>query len=209
LNNNSLKSSFCSLDIKNIPPNAFEDMIIVPFVNCAVKNGIDLTGQVKFKKDNNGSWTELYISSGGFVKFTHLYKVNSQVFKEDQGGIQIFSENNNISYEQMEKTLKDFASLGIVYCNIVPQKSGGCYIATVVYGSYDCPPVWVLRRYRDYSLRATWFGRLIIKVYYTISPFYIGKFGHTNFFQSFWRTNLNEFIAKLKSKGYNDTPYRD
>ena len=28
--------------------------------------------------------------------------------------------------------------------------SGGCYVATAVYGSYDCPEVWVLRRYRDF-----------------------------------------------------------
>ena len=28
-------------------------------------------------------------------------------------------------------------------------KTGGCYVATAVYGSYDCPQVWTLRRYRD------------------------------------------------------------
>lgn len=28
----------------------------------------------------------------------------------------------------------------------------GCYVATCVYGSYDCPQVWTLRRYRDYKL---------------------------------------------------------
>ena len=27
--------------------------------------------------------------------------------------------------------------------------SQGCYIATCVYGSYDCSPVWILRRFRD------------------------------------------------------------
>src|SRR5699024_12626084 len=26
-----------------------------------------------------------------------------------------------------------------------PQSSGGCYVATAVYGSYDCPEVWTLR----------------------------------------------------------------
>ena len=26
---------------------------------------------------------------------------------------------------------------------------GGCYVATAVYGSYDCPQVWTLRRYRE------------------------------------------------------------
>ena len=32
--------------------------------------------------------------------------------------------------------------------------SGGCYIATCVYGSYDCPEVWTLRRFRvDITVR--------------------------------------------------------
>lgn len=43
--------------------------------------------------------------------------------------------------------------------------SGGCYIATCVYGSYDCPQVWTLRRFRDYTLDETWYGRLFIRCY--------------------------------------------
>ena len=35
--------------------------------------------------------------------------------------------------------------------------SGGCYVATAVYGSYDCPQVWTLRRYRDDTLAETWY----------------------------------------------------
>ena len=30
--------------------------------------------------------------------------------------------------------------------------SGPCYVATAVYGSYDCPEVWTLRRFRDVCL---------------------------------------------------------
>ena len=48
--------------------------------------------------------------------------------------------------------------------------NSGCYIATCVYGSYDCPQVWTLRRFRDYTLDETWYGRLFIKCYYVISP---------------------------------------
>ena len=36
-----------------------------------------------------------------------------------------------------------------------PQNSGGCYVATCVYGSYDCPQVWTLRRFRDNTLAET------------------------------------------------------
>ena len=31
------------------------------------------------------------------------------------------------------------------------QNENGCYIATCVYGSYDCPQVLTLRRFRDYE----------------------------------------------------------
>ena len=47
----------------------------------------------------------------------------------------------------------------------------GCYIATAVYGSYDCDEVFALRRYRDDYLNKNIFGRLFIKIYYRISPF--------------------------------------
>lgn len=47
---------------------------------------------------------------------------------------------------------------------------GGCYVATCVYGSYDCPEMWTIRRFRDYTLDATWYGRLFIKCYYATSP---------------------------------------
>ena len=41
--------------------------------------------------------------------------------------------------------------------------SDGCYIATAVYGSYDCPEVWTLRRFRDEVLRESVLGRLFIR----------------------------------------------
>ena len=44
--------------------------------------------------------------------------------------------------------------------NPVEEKKKGCYIATAVYGSYDCPQVWVLRRYRDQNLSAHFCGKI-------------------------------------------------
>jgi len=49
-------------------------------------------------------------------------------------------------------------------------KSGGCYIATSCYGSYDHPDVLVLRRFRDERLLATGLGRLLVAFYYSVSP---------------------------------------
>ena len=57
--------------------------------------------------------------------------------------------------------------------------SGGCYVATCVYGSYDCPEVWTLRRFRDNTLEKSIFGRAFIKMYYAISPTIVKIFRNT------------------------------
>ena len=93
--------------------------------------------------------------------------------------------------------------------NYQPPEKEGCYIATSVYGSYDCSPVWVLRRYRDEKLGQTFFGKIFIKFYYTISPTLVKWFGNRKWFQNFWKKRLNNFVEKLKSKGFEDTPYQD
>ena len=87
--------------------------------------------------------------------------------------------------------------------------SGGCYIATCVYGSYDCPQVWTLRRYRDDTLGATWHGRLFIRLYYTISPTLVKWFGKTAWFKKLWQGKLDKMVAKLNGNGVENTPYRD
>lgn len=62
--------------------------------------------------------------------------------------------------------------------------TGGCYVATAVYGSYDCPQVWTLRRFRDYTLAETWYGRAFIRTYYAISPTLVKWFGKTDWFKN-------------------------
>jgi len=85
----------------------------------------------------------------------------------------------------------------------------GCYIATSVYGSYDCPEVWCLRRYRDFKLGSTFFGRLFIKIYYTLSPTMVKWFGDKKWFKNFWKKKLDKKVSKLRELGYEDTKYED
>ena len=86
---------------------------------------------------------------------------------------------------------------------------GGCYIATSVYGSYDCPQVWTLRRFRDDVLGQTWYGRLFIKAYYATSPTLVRWFGETEWFQNFWRNALDGMVENLQDDGFESTPYQD
>ena len=87
--------------------------------------------------------------------------------------------------------------------------SGGCYVATCVYGSYDCPQVWTLRRYRDDTLAATWYGRAFIHTYYAVSPTLVKWFGHTKWFKKMWQGKLDRMVKRLNDDGVADTPYAD
>jgi len=85
----------------------------------------------------------------------------------------------------------------------------GCYIATAVYGSYDCPSVWTLRRYRDHILKSTWYGRAFIKVYYAISPTFVKIFGQTLWFNKFFKSKLDRLVVKLQDSGMASSAYED
>ena len=102
-----------------------------------------------------------------------------------------------------------YANTGISFNISSPPTSGGCYIATAVYGSYDCPQVWTLRRFRDFKLANSAGGRLFIKAYYAISPTLVRWFGKTAWFNRLWRRKLNKMVDNMQKNGYADTPYND
>lgn len=78
-------------------------------------------------------------------------------------------------------------------------KKEGCYIATCVYGSYDCPQVRLLRRFRDESLKKTIPGRIFIRAYYAVSPTLVRRFGSSPSFCAFWRNILDFLIQRLET----------
>ena len=103
----------------------------------------------------------------------------------------------------------DMKQGSVASSDVSGKSSSGCYVATAVYGSYDCPQVWTLRRYRDYTLAETWYGRAFIKTYYAISPTLVKWFGHTDWFKKMWQGKLDRMVAKLQANGVESTPYED
>ena len=85
----------------------------------------------------------------------------------------------------------------------------GCYIATCVYGSYDCPQVWVLRRFRDQYLQKALLGRLFIRSYYFISPKLVSVFGNEAWFHNASKKVLDRIVCILENKGFSSSPYID
>lgn len=87
--------------------------------------------------------------------------------------------------------------------------TSSCYVATSIYGSYDCPEVWALRRFRDFTLDETLLGRCFIKTYYAISPTLVKLFGNTSWFKGMWKPVLDKMVKKLQNNGVESTPYQD
>ena len=83
----------------------------------------------------------------------------------------------------------------------------GCYIATAVYGSYDCQEVWILRRYRDRTLLSTALGRLLVRMYYELSPTAVAVGGPL--LRKLARHPLDRIVERLRARGVSDAPYSD
>ena len=97
-----------------------------------------------------------------------------------------------------------------IFCSApAPKKKSGCYVATAVYGSYDCPQVWTLRRFRDQQLAASLPGQAFIRLYYAVSPALVRWFGETAWFKALWKAPLDRLVRRLREKGVEDTPYQD
>ena len=176
----------------------------------AVKYLVDLGSEIDFKnKDNKTAlWYICYAKSDneeGLIKERKIARLlldkGASADVTSSGGVALYNK----------KTDSEIASMiRAKYPNIETGKSsGGCYVATAVYGSYDCPQVWTLRRYRDYTLGETWYGRAFIRTYYAISPTLVKWFGHTEWFKKMWQGKLDHMVAKLQANGVESTPYED
>lgn len=119
------------------------------------------------------------------------------------------AQGNEDAQRNLEIALREKENGGNQPIKTQNGSSGGCYIATAVYGSYNCPEVWTLRRFRDNCLAENLPGRIFIRLYYAVSPWLIRMFGDTLWFRQFWKGKLDRLVNKLWDEGIESTPYRD
>lgn len=170
------------------------------------------------------------------VNATNSEKIKRALLRAYETEQKIFAEYYNVFYRQnpaissgklyqsiqenIDNVEKDFiAPLGLAHTKPTIKKvettqtasksGGGCYVATAVYGSYDCPQVWTLRRFRDNTLAETWYGRAFIHTYYAISPTLVKWFGKTEWFKNLWKPTLDRMVERLNNEGVENTPYSD
>ena len=126
------------------------------------------------------------------------------------GGTEIYNDaDSEEPKSEYAFTVPENATSVTVEATFLGSPNGGCYIATSVYGSYDTPEVWTLRRFRDDVLGQTWYGRLFIKAYYATSPTLVRWFGDAEWFRNFWRDKLDTLVDNLQEDGFESTPYQD
>jgi serine/threonine protein kinase/rRNA-processing protein FCF1 len=87
--------------------------------------------------------------------------------------------------------------------------SSWCYVATYVYGTYDCPELWILRRFRDTKLKKSVLGRIFIKAYYWLSPSIIRHFGSFQIFNTIASKFVYKVVSKLKKSHISEEEYFD
>jgi len=75
--------------------------------------------------------------------------------------------------------------------------SGGCFVATAVYGSYDHPSVVGLRRFRDERLGVSYTGRAFIRAYYRFGPALARFVAPRRAWATFFRSALERLVVAL------------
>ena len=176
--------------------------------NLALAEMVDLAAKGNLNHVNELNWSKIknyYFPKALELGWDGYYADGTGPWKPDSSG----NPNKGVAAAS-QPTKTGFAAMDS-YDRVPTSKSssGGCYIATAVYGSYDCPEVWVLRRFRDHSLARSVQGRLFIRLYYTVSPVFVRFFGNTAWFRRFWKGKLDKVVQELRKKGYMDTPYFD
>jgi hypothetical protein len=80
------------------------------------------------------------------------------------------------------------------------KSDGGCFIATAVYGGAETPQVLVLRKFRDQRLLTSYFGQLLVRCYYAVSPPIAKVLVHTPRLSAFVRRALDIWVIRLSKK---------
>jgi tetratricopeptide (TPR) repeat protein len=83
---------------------------------------------------------------------------------------------------------------------IAERGGGGCYIATMVYGSYDAPEVMIFRRFRDEVLKKSVVGRIFIRVYYATSPSFVKIFKNSKVVNNMIKAVLDKVLEKIEKE---------
>lgn len=157
---------------------------------------------------------------GGYTHYDEKGRKNGSSMPDAWGGYSHYDNKNRRTGSSMKSAWGGYTNhdaKGRRIGSSMPDGLGGyhnddstaCYIATCAYGSYDCPEVWVLRRFRDNVLAQNEFGRRFIRLYYAVSPKLVRVFGSNRHVKRLWRSCLSPLVSALQKRGFSNEPYTD
>lgn len=186
----------------------------------SAKSHLDLDVNRVAKLAENNAWSDLFDLSEtyGFSGFTEDFRYSSakdkilkgkfpEVTKEEYkhilGALKSAEDKLSKSPSQQDRESAYFIrrmiyhgkEMGFNGFADLKDKYGGCYIATVAYGSYDAPQVLILRDFRDSYLDTRSWGQKFIHVYYKCSPYIASKLMGKARINAVLRIILNKVIS--------------
>ena len=126
-------------------------------------------------------------SSAIGIFLTSIYN-NSEVFS--------FSIDSSLGLKLSK--LFNYFGLKTSPTSISSSDGGSCYIATLVFNSYDSPQVVVLRKFRDNILLRSKFGEKFVAYYYSVGPAIIAYLKDKKIINNIIRFNLGLLVFTLK-----------
>lgn len=77
-------------------------------------------------------------------------------------------------------------------------RGGPCFIATTVFETDYCSELTTLRRFRDEQLLNNRVGRIFVKIYYHIGPYFARKVANRPLIKAFVRRLLERVCARIE-----------
>lgn len=171
---------------------------------------------IAFVPSTLGDWIEIYYGEKFIEYAIKSWKMTVDLIIKSMNEYSSYlnDEYFNNQKEIADKTIAKIRKYAADYQppQIEPKKvakSEGCYIATAVYGTYDSPELWTLRRFRDEKLRASALGSMFVRLYYRLSPTLVRHLGKYKFPKKCLRPLLDKFVRKLNKAGISSTEYMD
>lgn len=164
----------------------------------------------RLAEQNGWRLVETRLQSGG-SGFSLRCRLDRSAISPEVSMQEVRTRGFSVIYERIAGFVSQVAEIDArIYEHIMrPQRSSGCYIATAVYGSYDCPEVRVLRRWRDDVLLRKPGGKRFVRTYYALSPYLVNILGSTRIFTSAVKPCLNLLVRRLQRSGVAATTYED
>lgn len=136
------------------------------------------------------------LNKNGFNIHVYNHFENIIGFKMSDDTLEKYKTNRTII--RTNKAIEESNHLGLR--NHQSSNSGGCYIATMVYGDYDHPKVIILRNFRDNFLNHYKLGKSFIKFYYKYSPGWVRMLEDNGFINKSIKKTLNLLIKIFNQK---------